>query len=170
MHIREKAGRDADACLALILQVHGADGYPRYLPDDVPGFLTPPYESASWVAEDDGRVVGHVALHDASVDPTLLAAQRATGLPAERLAVLSRLLVAPTVRRTGVGRDLLRTATRHAWSLGRRTVLDVVQDSAAPIALYESEGWARTESLRLVLSDAKALDLWIYVGPDRPAT
>jgi hypothetical protein len=46
-------------------------------------------------------------------------------------------------------------------------VLDVVQDSAAPIALYEATGWTRLEEpLRLALEDGRHLDLWFYVAPE----
>ncbi|MBW3648581.1 MAG: GNAT family N-acetyltransferase [Actinobacteria bacterium] len=114
MLVREKATRDQAQCLDLLLEAHQVDGYPLYLPDDVPAFITPDYEVAAWVAEHDGRVVGHVALHRASVDPTLAAAQRATGLAGERLAVVSRLFTCPRLRRSGVGRSLLRYATEQA--------------------------------------------------------
>ena len=111
MLIRSKTENDAAQCLDLLMQVHESDGYPMYLPEDVPAFITPEYEVAAWVAERDGRIVGHAALHQASVDPTLAAAQRATGLPADRLSVVSRLFTSPALRRAGIGRALLRHAT-----------------------------------------------------------
>nr|WP_175527234.1 GNAT family N-acetyltransferase [Blastococcus sp. DSM 46838] len=163
--MRQKRKADQEECLALLLDVHRTDGYPRYLPDDLRGFLTPPYEAEAWVAEEHGAVVGHVALHDAAVDPTLKAAQRATGLPAERLAVLARLLVSPSARRRGLGARLLRHATAHARSAGQRAVLDVTQDAVSPMSLYESEGWSKVESLVLHFDD-KSLLLWVYVSPD----
>ena len=166
MRIRPKADSDEPGCLALLLAVHRTDGYPRYLPDDALRFITPPYESAAWVAEENGEIVGHVGLHNAAVDPTFNAAQRATGLGADRLAVVARLLVAPLARRAGLGRALLETATSHARLKGRRAVLDVVQDAAAPIALYEATGWTRLEPLTLDFKDGTSLDLWVYLGPE----
>jgi len=56
MRIRPKADSDEPGCLALLLAVHRTDGYPRYLPDDALRFITPPYESAAWVAEEDGEI------------------------------------------------------------------------------------------------------------------
>lgn len=165
VRVREKQKADAEACIALLVGVHNADGYPCYLPDDLRNFLAPPNEVQAWVAEEDGAVIGHVALHDAAVDPTLEAAQRATGLPSERLAVVARLLVSPTARRRGIGARLLLHATAHAWSHNQRAVLDVTQDALAPIALYESAGWVRAESLALHFDD-KSLLLWVYVSPD----
>lgn len=163
--VREKEQGDEAQCLELLLRVHRTDGYPLYLPDDVPAFLTPDYEVAAWVAEIDGRIVGHVALHQASLDPTLAAAQRATGLPADRLAVVSRLFSCPELRRNGVGRTLLRYATAQARERGQRAVLDVGKMLEAPVALYESEAWRRVESLELHLGEGVKLDLWVYVSP-----
>lgn len=163
--IREKTEQDTSACLDLLTQVHDLDGYPPHLPDDMPRFITPDYEIAAWVAEADGRIVGHVALHHAALDPTLAAAQRATGLPAERLVVVSRLFTAPTLRRTGVGRSLLRHATTRAQARGQRAVLDVAQTLHAPIALYESEGWERLEPLALRFDRTTTVDLWVYLSP-----
>ena len=166
--IRPKTKQDEAQCVDLLMQVHESDGYPLYLPDDVPAFVTPEYEVAAWVAERHGCIVGHAALHEASVDPTLAAAQRATGLPAERLAVVSRLFTSSSVRRAGVGRALLRHVTAQATSRGQRGVLDVGQTFTAPVALYESEGWERVEALELHVAENAVLDLWVYVSPEIP--
>ncbi|CAA9288832.1 MAG: hypothetical protein AVDCRST_MAG48-359, partial [uncultured Friedmanniella sp.] len=108
MLIRPRTDADVAACVALMRRTHEADGYPRYWRADPEGFLRGAAERAAWVAEDaDGALLGHVALHEADGDPTLPAAQRATSLPAARLAVLARLLVAAGARRRGVGRALL---------------------------------------------------------------
>lgn len=165
VRIRQKESRDAAACVQLLLDVHHADGYPRYLPTDPAGFVTPRHETTSWVAEQDAAIVGHIALHESPVDPTLPAAQRATGLPPEGLAVVARLLVDPTIRRAGVGRELLATATQHAAAQRQRCVLDVVRDAHAAIAFYEAAGWQRLEPLTLTFEGRAALDLWVYLGP-----
>jgi GNAT superfamily N-acetyltransferase len=81
---------------------------------------------------------------------------------------VSRLFVAPELRRAGLGRVLLRHATRHARSLGRRAVLDVGQALSAPVALYESDGWSRVGALHLPLGPDTVLDLWVYVSPEPP--
>lgn len=100
------------------------------------------------------------------MDLTLAVAQRTTGLPAERLVVVSRLFTAPALRRDGMGRALLRHATKQALSRGQRAVLDVGQALTAPIALYESEGWERVESLSLRVDECAVLALYVYVGPE----
>ena len=165
MIIRPKTVADADDLLTLAMAVHHHDGYPRYLPDDLAGFITHSSEDFGWVAESDGRIVGHVALHHAAVSPMLAAAQRATGLSSDQLAMLARLLVAPTARRQGIAQQLIAVAVRHAQALGRRVVLDVVKESEAAIRLYETLGWVRLESLRLPIHGGQVLDLWVYLSP-----
>lgn len=169
MRIREKAGADRAACLELLMQVHETDGYPLHLPaEEVPAFFTSGQEAAAWVADLDGRIVGQVALQCPQEDPTLEVAQRATGLPVQRLALVARLFVAPQLRRSGLGRVLLRHAAAQARVLGRRAVLDVGQTLHSAVALYEAEGWSRAGELHLPLGPDTVLDLWVYVSPEPP--
>jgi GNAT superfamily N-acetyltransferase len=166
VQIRSKRDSDAAACVRLVREVHDADSYPRYLPADPATFINPPYETAAWVAEQDEVLVGHVALHAAEGDPTLPAAQRATGLPAKALAVVARLLVAPSARRQGLGQALLAHAVTQARASGQRAVLDVTRDAAVPIALYEADGWSRLEPLTMVFDDGTSLAMWVYLSPE----
>ncbi|MDP9397776.1 MAG: GNAT family N-acetyltransferase [Actinomycetota bacterium] len=169
MRIRRRVDADIAACVELLLRVHRSDGYPLHLPtEDVEGFFASDSEAAAWVAEREGHLVGHVALRSTPGDPTLVAAARATGLRPHRLVMVSRLFVAPDLRRAGLGRTLLRQATGHARSLGQRAVLDVGQTLRAPVALYESEGWSRVDALHLTLDQDTVLDLWVYVSPEMP--
>ena len=167
MLIRAKSEADAAACLELLLEVHREDHYPLHITaGEVPEFFRSEHEAAAWVAESgDGRIVGHVALHTPAEDPTLDAAADATGIPHDGLALLARLFVAPSMRRTGLGRTLLRHAAAQAPALGRRAVLDVGQSLHSAVALYESEGWARVGELHLPLDPDTMLDLWVYVSP-----
>jgi GNAT superfamily N-acetyltransferase len=163
--IRRKVEADTDACHRLLLAVHATDGYPAVMPPDPRRFMTPRREYVGWVAEQDGEIVGHVALHEASNNPMTPLACEESGLAAEQLCALARLVVGPTVRRQGLARRLLELATAHALGVGRRPILDVAQGAAAPIALYESAGWQRVGRLTLELGDDR-LDVWIYLGPD----
>jgi GNAT superfamily N-acetyltransferase len=167
--IREKTDDDTAACLDLLTRVHARDGYPLHLaPGDLPAFFRSDHERAAWVAERDGEIVGHVALHCPPEDPTLTVAAEATGLPVGGLALLARLFVAPELRRTGLGRALVRHATARAPVWGRRAVLDVGRSLPAAVALYESEGWLRAGDLDLHLDDFDPpilLELRVYVSP-----
>jgi GNAT superfamily N-acetyltransferase len=123
---------------------------------------------AAWVAEDAGVVVGHVALHVASAPPVMALAAAATGWPAERLAVVSRLLVAPTVRRRGAGGMLLDHAVAEAHALNRWPVLDVAAELAAAIALYGSRGWMRAGPVTFPYRDGTTVrqaSSFVYLGP-----
>jgi GNAT superfamily N-acetyltransferase len=164
--IRPKRPSDEAACVRLLLQSHRADAYPRYWPKDPAAFIAPSYETAAWVAEHGDALVGHVAVHSALDHPTLPAAQRATGLPPQALAVVARLIVAPTARRHGLGEELLARASKHARLCGQRAVLDVTRDASGPIAMYESLGWSRLEPLTLILDNGIALAVWVYLSPD----
>ena len=165
MLIRRKVEADTDACHQLLLAVHASDGYPAVMPPDPRRFMTPRREYVGWVAELDGEIVGHVALHDAGNNPMTPPASEATGRRPEQLCALARLVVGPAVRRQGLARRLLEVATAHALSEGRRPILDVVRDAAGPIALYESAGWQRLGPLTLELGQDR-LDVWVYLGPD----
>lgn len=173
MLIRARTPADDDACVALMRRTHEQDGYPRYWPAKPAGFLRAARETDAWVALLDDRVVGQVALHDAAGEPVVELAQRATGLEPEGLAVLARLLVDPDVRGRGVARALVQTAVARAHATGRRPVLDVLEETPAPIGLYESEGWRRLGRTTLDLrpfgyGDVPPLRLWVYLGPAVP--
>jgi putative acetyltransferase len=108
---------------------------------------------AMWVLEDDGRTVGHAAVHS-----------RVTGVLSLGMAIL------PEGRGRGGGRALLEAAIDHARSCGAHKVdLEVWTDNARAIALYASAGFAvegvrsehyrrRDGSLRSTLIMAKRLD------------
>jgi GNAT superfamily N-acetyltransferase len=161
--IRAKTEADTAGCVDLLSQVHRRDRYPLHLPPTgLADFLAGRHEVAGWVAEQDGRIAGHVALHYPRESPTLAVAGDATGLPVDGLALVSRLFVAPAARRNGLGRVLLRHATDQAQAFGRRAVLDVRRELTAAVALYESEGWHRAGGLH------RPLALWVYVSPGAP--
>lgn len=164
MRVRPRLGADIAACGELVRAVHEADGYPVRLPPDPAGFLEVPDALDAWVAEDDAGLVGHVLLRRRSAGPVMQAALAATGLPADRLAVVARLLVAPRARRRGAGRALLATATARAHALGRRPVLDVVSEQRAAVALYGAEGWARVAAVTTRYGDL-VFDEVVFVGP-----
>jgi ribosomal protein S18 acetylase RimI-like enzyme len=163
--IRDRCPSDGPALETIGLQAYRLDGYPKYLPDDMEKFLVGPEAIRAWVAELDGEVVGHVALHRRSSQEVMAKMEAVTGLTPENLAFVARLVVAPSGRRRGVARALLATATEGAVALGRRPVLDVLEDNRAAIALYERAGWARAGRVEWNLTDGRLLREFVYLSP-----
>jgi GNAT superfamily N-acetyltransferase len=129
-----------DELVDLALRVRAVDGYPLYLPKEgLRRFLTDPSPLAAWVAEDAGRIVGHVAANPRS-HRAVMHLLRSAGVDGE-VGVIARLLVDPGARRQGTGAKLLDQARSHLVSLELAPVLDVVASSSPAISLYKSTGW-----------------------------
>jgi len=165
MEVRERTETDLDGLVQIAGVVHDVDGYPLYLPGDLRTFLASADATHAWVAEMDGEVVGHVALHHRSSCAVMALASEAAGRPPERLGVIARLLVAPPARGKGIGRCLLRTATDAARGQGLYPVLDVAVHHAAAIKLYEASGWERAGRVTVTFGHGGALDEYVYLGP-----
>jgi len=167
VEIRRRDAGDLDQLERVAEAVRASDGYPPRAPD----LFTGPHVLAAWVALADGEIAGHVALHETGASATMACAVEATGWPADRLVVVSRLLVAPTARRGGIGRRLLGTAAAEARAGRRWPVLDVATQFDAAIALYESEGWTRAGVVTFRFRDGAVTrdgTSFVYLGPRPP--
>jgi len=165
MEIRERHAKDVSSLERLAQDVHERDGYPIYLPTDLREFLVGSASHGAWVAEQDGNILGHVALHRRSWTGVMELACQAIGLAEENLAVVARLLVAPDVRRRGVGRRLLGTAASTAHNLGLCPILDVAVRYEAANRLYHEEGWRCLGSVPFPMPDGTTVEEYVYVGP-----
>jgi len=147
VRVRPRTDGDLETCVRMAAAVHAQDGYPRYGADDLPGFLTLPDALGTWVAEHNGKVVGHVALRPTAQPPAVIeSASRFLGRPAAELCAVTRLLVAPRARRLGVGVLLLDAAVNEARRRRLAPVLGVDEGTGA-VAFYERSGWRRVEAL-----------------------
>jgi len=164
MLLRTRTPEDLDGCVAVLRRVHETSGYPSGWPQDPGRWLAPAGLVAAWVAEDDGRLAGHVGLIHGVRSPCLL---RATGRDAGELGGIARLFVDPAARRKGLARALLDTAAGHARTRGLQPVLDVVAGSEPAIVLYERSGWelAGTETATWVTPAGSSPTLRCYIGP-----
>ncbi len=117
------------------------------------------------MAERDGEIIGHVALHISSSSPVLKMASEVLKQPPRRLGVVARLLVSPGARRQGVGRRLLATAAENAVDRGLSPILDVATPFLAAINLYEQCGWVRAGEVTVRFSDGTTLNEFVYLGP-----
>ena len=167
--IRPRRVEDHPELEQLGRRVHRTDGYPVYLPDgDILAFVVSEHALDAWVAVDEGRVVGHVALHRRSSPGVLALAAGRLGITAAECGVVARLLVARELRRAGVGRALLDHAADQCRQRGLTPVLDVVDGTGPAIALYERAGWQRLGTVRFPLPDGSELSEHVYAQPRVP--
>lgn len=139
--LRERTATDLPGCVEALREVHQQDRYPTWWPDDPLGWLTPPGTTAAWVAlDDDGSVLGHLCVVNPVDDPVVA---ELLDVPTQELAAVSRLFVSPRARGRGLslGSKLLTASRNWADATGRRLMLDVVDDGAPPVDLYERSGW-----------------------------
>lgn len=140
--VRLRTGTDLDACVLLLREVHQRDGYPMNWPERPACWLAQSSQLAAWVAELDGRIVGHVAMSRSGAGdaaPALWSGR--TGVDRETTAVVSRLFVSPAARGHGIGALLMARAVAQARQSGLHPVLDVLSSDTAAAALYERLGW-----------------------------
>ena len=105
------------------------------------------FDGLLWVAEVDGRVVGHVAVYELEGD-LREAFVAATGT--EDLAELAVLFVAADAIGSGIGGRLHDTAVDWIVSTGRQPVLDVVPVHARAVEVYRHRGWEAVGEVRPV--------------------
>lgn len=150
VRVRERRDEDLDACAELLRAVHEQAGYPINWPADPRGWLTPASRLGCWVAELDGRVVGHVVL-------------TAVGERAE----VERLFVDQTVTRNGIGRRLLDHCVTTAAEFGRELSLEVVDNRGAAVHLYRRAGWTETTRTPIDWGGEHATELIRFSPPAR---
>lgn len=170
MKIRLREDRDLERCAELVRETRERDNYPPWLGYAVEEFLAPPTELASWVADEDGRVIGHIALHSRGARETMALASEVAGLAQDQLVVVARLFVASAARRQGAGRALLTTATAEAHHRGLRPILDTAPHLTAASELYRAEGWTHAGEVAIVLPDGTNLPAFVLLGPEPPVT
>jgi GNAT superfamily N-acetyltransferase len=146
--------------------VRTLDRYPPFDSDDgYREFFFGTAPIAAWVAERDGALIGHVAVHDRSLTETMALASRELG-SSTAFGVVARLLVSPDARGQHVGETLLDVASRTARERGLVPILDTVSRLAPAVALYERTGWTRIGEFPFT-TDGE--DLTVYVYAHSPA-
>lgn len=162
---RSRRPTDIDECVALLRRVHEQDGYPTHWPKDPRRFVAPPYERKAWVADLQGIVVGHVALHHPGQDPACAVAREAAGVAEDRLAAVGRLFTSVEHRRQHGGDRLLEQVTAAAHRNGQRPFLNVVQHLTRAVALYQRHGWTDLGPLTIAFADGTSLETFVFLGP-----
>lgn len=144
LHIRPRQDADLPALLEILARQQEQTQYPFSWPPpgDPADFVRRPTELAAWVAEVDGHVAGHVAVHRVRPeDPLAALGAAAHGVPVRRLRAVEVLFVDRGLGGRGIGSALLATATGHALADGGAPVLDVVCEHEGPVGLYRRRGW-----------------------------
>lgn len=152
--------------MRVLAEVHRRDGYPVNWPAR-PGTWLSQVSGAlgAWVAELDGRVVGHVGLSrgsDGDLAPGLWSERNGTS--AEPAAVVGRLFVDPEARGHGIGALLMDRVTTEARYRGLHPVLDVVASDTAAAALYERLGWTRMATVEQRWSVSQLVTIHCYAA------
>ena len=163
--VRPRVDADIDACVRIASIVQETDGYPGRRPRDLRAFLAVPDALSAWVAEYDGRIAGHVAVHRESMPVVMARAAAYVNLEAADLAVVARLIVDPARRRLGIGRALLEAGAEAARRHGRHPIVDVATHYEAAIALYRACGWRNAGEVTMVFGDGTELQSYVYVAP-----
>jgi GNAT superfamily N-acetyltransferase len=162
--IRPRREDDLERCVALLRGVYEVDRYPVIWPSETVPWLLGRDSLAAWVAEDDGRLLGHLSLHATDASRARPQWCEALGVGAEALAVVSRFFVSPEARGRGIGGELIARAEEHAERHAARLVLDVAEHNRDAIAFYERRGWTRVGTAELKLSAAPGrLGLVLFV-------
>lgn len=164
---RPREARDLPATVAALAAVHAADHYPLTWPADPAGWLNPTNLLAAWVADDEERLLGHVALCVPEAGGVADLWLATAGTPLEGLAEVAKLFVAPRGRGLGLGAALLARATEEAHARGLRPVLEVLDHDHAARALYERIGWCHVGTLPATWATADGARplLHAYLGP-----
>lgn len=138
--VRRRGAEDITQLAEILAAQQRFSRYPfRWpLPFPVEQFIVRESEEAAWVAERDGRLVGHVSVGRPRAD---LAAAFAAVTGAADVATVSVLFVDRSAQGSGVGGRLLDTAVGWAREHRRLPVLDVFPSHGAALAVYRHRGW-----------------------------
>ncbi|HTU87409.1 MAG TPA: GNAT family N-acetyltransferase [Solirubrobacteraceae bacterium] len=162
--LRPRRPEDLEACVALLRDVHEADGYPLVWPADPASWLAGTGDLATWVAEEDGTILGHLSLRRLDAARSGSPWHEALPVPVEQRAVVSRFFVSTRARRLGIGDALMTRAEQHAAEEKLRLVLDVAVENRTAIAFYQRRGWRRVGTGELPLSaDPWVLSVAVFV-------
>ncbi|MEU0941003.1 GNAT family N-acetyltransferase [Embleya sp. NPDC005971] len=152
--------------MRVLAEVHARDGYPVNWPDQPGEWLSRGPLLGSWVAEVDGRLVGHVCLSqvgEGDLAPGLWSERHGAGRSAT--AVVGRLFVAPQARGHRIGAVLIDRAVKEARHRGLHPVLDVVTSDTAAADLYERLGWQLMATVEQQWSPHQTVAIRCYAAP-----
>ncbi len=164
VRVRPRSEEDLPGCVLALRAVHASDGYPTWWPEDPGAWLSPREHAVAWIAEDEGAVLGHICVVRGVDDPMVATL---AGINTDRLVSVSRLFVSPAARGLGLGAALLGAAASWSWVHDSRLKLDVIDDGAPAVRLYERLGWRLVDRRQAdwVTPEGDPLTVRIYLSP-----
>lgn len=154
---RRRTDADLPALGEALLEQQAASGYPQRdpLPMSAEEFIVRTGELAAWVAEVDGRPIGHIAVLAPPAPETAAPGyahvvrtwMHAHGRTHESIGEVGVFFTATHARGTGAGRALLETALAHLHDHDLAPCLEVLPTGAA-VELYRRTGWREVAAVR----------------------
>lgn len=167
--VRPRTSGDVPELIELLATQQPTSRYPlRWpLPFPVEEFVVRRGQWAAWVAEDETRLLGHVAVGEPEgvVAEQLRAALEP--IRPDRFGSLSVLFVDPEAQGMGVGRLLHDTAVAWIRASGRHPVLDVVPSNRRALQMYEHLGWCDIGPVRPAWLPDTEPDVRVMTLPQR---
>ncbi|MFJ4977626.1 GNAT family N-acetyltransferase [Streptomyces coeruleorubidus] len=163
--IRPFEPTDLPGAAAALTDVHATDGYPVEGVARPEEWLRSDDVLASWVAEAEGEIVGHVAVMRPNGEAAVSLWAEQSGADERHIGVLARLFVVRRARNQAVGERLVRTAMAYGLRHNRRLVLDVMVKDTAAIRLYDRLGWLRTGLAAHRYGAGQQIEAICYVAP-----
>ncbi|WP_051840107.1 GNAT family N-acetyltransferase [Streptomyces sp. NRRL F-5126] len=167
-HVRPLTEADLPGAAKALVEVHATDGYPVEGVADPEAWISSPAVLTAWVAVEDERVVGHIAIMRPRGEDAVALWREQNGVAGgsgERMGVLARLFVVREARRHATGETLMWTAMAYAQDRSLRLVLDVMTKDTAAIRLYERLGWTNIGEATHRYGDGQETPAICYVWP-----
>ncbi|MGW5037167.1 N-acetyltransferase family protein [Streptomyces parvulus] len=163
--VRPFSDDDLTGAAEALVEVHETDGYPVEGVDDPEAWIKSEDVLAAWIAESDGRIVGHVAVMKPQGEAAADLWVKQSGDDMGHVGVLARLFVVESARKQAAGRQLMEAAASHARDHGLRLVLDVMVKDASAIRLYERLGWRKIGETIHHFGNGETIPAVCYVSP-----
>lgn len=148
--VRPRRDDDLDMLVGVLTRQQPHSNYPVRWPPPYPvrDFIARRTERGAWVAEFEGRVVGHVSHTTVADDPSARCWTDPLGVRASELGCLSALFVEHDLHGLGIGGRLLDSAAAQIRAAGVTPVLDVVPSHSRAASVYTRRGWTTVSTGR----------------------
>ncbi|KAI0554597.1 acyl-CoA N-acyltransferase [Xylaria curta] len=163
--IRPRRDEDLPTCVEIIKAVYRDSGYPVGGVDHALEELQT--DDQAWVAEDNGEIIGHVAMNKARETYVNVALwlEKTPKTIITGIALLARLFVHPEARRRGAATMLVRAVEEAARGEEKRLlILALVKDQDA-IRLYRRLGWQYYGTTVFRWGEGKEMDAECFASP-----